>query len=125
MKLSDWADKQGVAYNTAWRWFRDDKLPVPSTQLETGTILVHPEQNNPTRTILYTGNEQSSLDRLRDFAASNGWPVDGEAASREELHGVLSDPDVKRIIVESPPFDVSLISSALGAHGSEIIVVDT
>ena len=42
MKLSAWAKQQGVTYVTAWRWFRDGKLPVKSTQLDTGTILVEP-----------------------------------------------------------------------------------
>ena len=28
MKLSAWAKKQGISYRTAWRWFRDGRLPV-------------------------------------------------------------------------------------------------
>lgn len=43
MKLSDWAEKQGITYKTAWRWFKSGRMPVPCTQTETGTILVHTE----------------------------------------------------------------------------------
>jgi predicted site-specific integrase-resolvase len=28
MKLVDWAEKQGIAYMTAWRWFKQGKMPV-------------------------------------------------------------------------------------------------
>jgi hypothetical protein len=40
MKLSDWADKQGIAYLTAYRWFKSNKLPVPAYQSDSGTIIV-------------------------------------------------------------------------------------
>ncbi|MER5916469.1 IS607 family transposase, partial [Streptomyces sp. NPDC001982] len=28
MKLSEWARRQGVSYQTAWRWVKDGKMPV-------------------------------------------------------------------------------------------------
>lgn len=41
IKLSDWASKNGVNYQTAYRWFKAGKLPVSRyIQTETGTILV-------------------------------------------------------------------------------------
>jgi predicted site-specific integrase-resolvase len=40
MKLSEWAKQQGLTYKTAWRMFREGKLPVPAEQLSTGTIVV-------------------------------------------------------------------------------------
>jgi len=45
MKLADWARKQGIDYKTAYRWFRAGILPVPATQLPTGTILVEAEES--------------------------------------------------------------------------------
>src|SRR4030095_926024 len=42
MRLKGWAAQQGVHYQTAWKWFRDGKLPVPALQTPSGTILVHP-----------------------------------------------------------------------------------
>lgn len=44
MKLSDWARKQGIAYLTAYRWFKDNKLPVKAYQTESGTIIVEDEE---------------------------------------------------------------------------------
>jgi predicted site-specific integrase-resolvase len=43
MKLSDWAEQQGITYKTAWRWFKTGRLPVPCTQTPTGTVIVHVE----------------------------------------------------------------------------------
>lgn len=40
MKLSKWAELEGIHYQTAWRWFLDGRLSVPSTQTPSGTILV-------------------------------------------------------------------------------------
>jgi putative resolvase len=38
--LREWAAREGVHCQTAWRWWRDEKLPVPARQTATGTILV-------------------------------------------------------------------------------------
>lgn len=43
MKLKEWADKTGVAYLTAYRWFKSGKFPVPAYQTESGTIIVEDE----------------------------------------------------------------------------------
>jgi putative resolvase len=40
MRLRQCAAREGVHYQTAWRWWRDGKLPVPARQTATGTILV-------------------------------------------------------------------------------------
>ena len=40
VKLRQWAAREGVHYQTAWRWWRDGKLPVPARQTAAGTILV-------------------------------------------------------------------------------------
>ena len=40
MKLSIWAKKQGISYRTAWRWFKEGKLPVSAEQTPSGTILI-------------------------------------------------------------------------------------
>src|ERR687888_445602 len=42
MRLKQWAAQQGIHYQTAWKWFRDGKLPVPALQTPSGTILVQP-----------------------------------------------------------------------------------
>lgn len=41
MKLKDWADKQGIAYLTAWRWFKaGDPRLANAYQSDSGTIIV-------------------------------------------------------------------------------------
>lgn len=44
MKLSKWAKKVGLTYDTAYNLFRSGKLPVKSIQLDSGTILI--EENS-------------------------------------------------------------------------------
>lgn len=46
MKLKDWADKQGISYLTAWRWFKaGDARLVGAYQSDSGTIIV-PDGND-------------------------------------------------------------------------------
>jgi hypothetical protein len=45
MKLADWARKQGIAYLTAYRWFKDGKLPVKAYQSDSGTIIVEDDDD--------------------------------------------------------------------------------
>ncbi|MEV4808148.1 recombinase family protein [Nonomuraea sp. NPDC049421] len=40
MKLSGWARRNGVHYQTAWQWAREGKLPVLVTRTATGRYLV-------------------------------------------------------------------------------------
>lgn len=39
MKLSKWAEKQGICYLTAYRWFKAGKI-LNAKQYESGTIMV-------------------------------------------------------------------------------------
>jgi hypothetical protein len=43
MKLKDWADKTGIKYLTAYRWFKAGTLPVEAYQTSSGTIIVQDE----------------------------------------------------------------------------------
>ncbi|MEA2504524.1 MAG: putative resolvase, partial [Actinomycetota bacterium] len=53
MRLRDWAEAQGIHYQTAWTWVRDDKMPVAFSRTPTGTILVEvPEQSTSGRTVV-------------------------------------------------------------------------
>ena len=42
MKLSKWAKNHGIAYQTAWRMFKNGQV-AGAFQLPTGTIIVKPE----------------------------------------------------------------------------------
>lgn len=47
MKLKEWAEKQGIAYLTAWRWFKaGDPRLANAYQSDSGTIIVA-EDSNP------------------------------------------------------------------------------
>jgi len=75
MKLSVWAELQGISYKTAWRMWKDGRLPVPAEQLPTGTVVVHAERR-PQGVALYargsSGDQKADLDRqlarLTEFA---------------------------------------------------------
>ena len=53
MKLSEWAKLQGISYKTAWRMWRDGRLPVPAEQMATGTVIIHPPVNTANGVALY------------------------------------------------------------------------
>ncbi|MBM0238470.1 recombinase family protein [Micromonospora sp. ATA32] len=40
MKLAEWARRNGVHPQTAYRWFREGTMPVPARRLPSGTIMV-------------------------------------------------------------------------------------
>jgi predicted site-specific integrase-resolvase len=64
MRLKEWAQKQGVSYKTAWRWFHAGTLPVQAEQHPGGTIIVHEGGNQTTEQVaLYarvSGSDQKS-----------------------------------------------------------------
>jgi hypothetical protein len=41
MRLKEWSDKMGINYQTAYRWFKNDRFPVPAYQTDSGTIIVN------------------------------------------------------------------------------------
>jgi len=67
MKLSGWAKANGLTYKTAWRMWRDGRLPIPAEQLPTGTVIVHPPQTVAVEAVaLYA--RVSSADQKGDYA---------------------------------------------------------
>lgn len=61
MKLKDWANQQGVHYQTAWRWARNGKMPVPVTKTETGQYLVQVEAAGPGRPVAATSSWSTTV----------------------------------------------------------------
>ena len=116
MKLSAWAKKNGLTYRTAWRLFKTNQLPLPATQLKTGTILVHELPVDFTiRVALYArvsshyqkADAERQLERLRTFAATQGLPVakeileigSGLNGRRKQILKLLADPTLTMIVV--------------------------
>jgi hypothetical protein len=61
MKLKDWADKQGISYLTAWRWFtaKDPRLAT-AYQSQSGTIIV-PDEEVETPEPVMLGNTSNDI----------------------------------------------------------------
>lgn len=145
MKLSEWAARNGVHYQTAWRWARDGTMPVPVTRTPTGLWLVHDE--NPTETgravaycrISSTG-QKADLDRqvarVVQAATDQGIPVtevvteigSGLNGRRRKLHRLLADAEATTIVVEHRDrlarFGVQHLESALTATGRRLLVLE-
>jgi putative resolvase len=43
VNLTQWARSQGIHPQTAYRWFREDRLPVPAVRVNSRTVLVAPD----------------------------------------------------------------------------------
>jgi len=144
MKLSIWAKQQGISYQTAWNWFKNNNLPIPFEQLENGTILVFPEKKqNNLKTYIYSrvssNNKKDDLNRQAnrciDFCNSKGYEIEKvikEVASgmndkRKKLLDLFEKPP-KRIIVEHKDrltrFGFSYIEKLSTQMGFEIIVIN-
>ncbi len=76
MKLKDWADKTGIKYLTAYRWFKAGKLPVPAYQSESGTIIVQDDAENPSEQAMAGNSGQNDamslfLKKTVEFSKNN------------------------------------------------------
>jgi len=147
MRLSEWAKREGVHYQTAWRWFRDGQLPVPAIRTPTGMILVEVPQAStaPAKSVavyarVSAHDQRSDLDRqvarLTEWATGSGMTVDsvvtevgsGMNGRRRKLARLLSDASVGTIVVEHRDrlarFGVEHLEAALSAQGRKVVVVD-
>jgi putative resolvase len=145
VKLAEWAQRQGISYTTAWRWTKDDRMPVPWRKTLSGTILVDaPSEAKPARVALYarvsSHDQRADLDRqlarLASYAAEHELLVVATAAEvgsglngkRRKLLALLSDTTVCAIIVEHRDrcarFGSEYLEAALAASGRRLIVVD-
>ena len=76
MKLKDWAEKQGIAYLTAWRWFKaGDPRLVNAYQSSSGTIIV-PDEADFLEQPMTNGNQAIDvmslfLKKTVEFSKSN------------------------------------------------------
>jgi putative resolvase len=145
MKLHDWARKQGISYMTAWRWFRDGRLPVEAERMPSGTIIVKDSGGGTaTGVALYarvsSSDRKTDLDgqvaRLIKHAQKQGWAVSqsvteigsGLNGHRPKLMKLLADRSIQIIIVEHRDrlmrFGSEYVESALKAQNRRLVVVD-
>lgn len=147
VNLAEWAEKNGIARVTAYRWFRDGKLPVPARKVG-GLILVDDvgddHRVDRVETVVYarvsSADQRDDLDRqvgrVTAWATSQDLVVDrvvtevGSALNghRRKFLGLLRDPSVGRIVVEHRDrfcrFGSEYVEAALAAQGRELVVVD-
>jgi putative resolvase len=144
MKLSEWAERQGIHYMTAWRWWKADKLPVPAYQSPSGSIIVELPDSPPGRVVIYarvsSHDQRLDLDRqiarVARWATQEGLQVAQVAAEvgaglngkRAKLRRLLADPQATTIVVEHRDrlarFGVEYLAAALAAQGRRIVVVE-
>ena len=145
MKLAEWARANGVHPQTAYRWFREDRMPVPARRLESGTIWVDAAPAGESgRVVVYarvsSHDQRQDLDRqvarLTDWATANGHLVgevvtevgSGLNGKRAKLRHILSDPSASVVVVEHRDrlarFGAGHLEAALSAHGRKVVVAD-
>lgn len=118
MRLSEYAKEIGVCYMTAYRWYKEGKIPEAYTT-PTGKVHVKEvgkEGNGAKKTVVYCrvsssqnkANLETQAERVSAYCAAKGWAVSevvkevgsGLDDTRKGLIRVLSDPSVSRIVVE-------------------------
>jgi predicted site-specific integrase-resolvase len=147
MNLAAWAERNGVARVSAYRWFRAGLLPVPARKVGRLILVDDPtaETGRRGRTAVYA--RVSSADRKADLdrqvAGVSAWattqqiPVDkvvtevGSALNghRRKFLALLRDPSMGRIVVEHRDrfcrFGAEYVRAALAGQGRELIVIDS
>ncbi len=145
MNLKEWAKREGVHPVTAYRWFREGKLPVPARRVG-GLILVEqPADRGPAETVVVyarvsSADQKADLDRqvarVTTWATGQHLTVSrvvtevGSALNgrRKKFLGLLRDPAVSTIVVEHRDrfarFGAEYVEAALTAQGRRLLVVD-
>ena len=144
MKLSHWAEKQGISYKTAWRMFKNKLLPN-ATQLPTGTIIINelvPISNNVAIYARISSSENkdnldSQAERLKLYCMAKGYKItniikeiaSGLNDSRPKLEKLLLDETITIIVVEHKDrlarFGFNYINKLLEKQNRKIEVVNT
>lgn len=144
MKLSHWAKQQGISYTTAWRMWRDGRLPVPAEQLATGTVIIHSPVNEVNGVALYarvfSADQKADLDRqlarLTEFAIEQKFFIvdavkevgSGLNGHRKGMMRLLRNPEAKMIVVEHRDrlmrFGFEYVESALAAQNRKVVVIE-
>jgi putative resolvase len=148
--LGRWAKRCGISYRTAWRWFRDNRLPedVVAEQMPTGTILVRDGRipkglEQAEEAVIYARinpRQEPSLlheqiESCRAFCLARGWVI--TRIVREVAPGVgpqriklarLIEQRTPRLVVASPSvlsrFDFRFYEALWQNMDNELIVVD-
>lgn len=143
MKLKEYADKVGVKYITAFRWYKAGK--IKGYQMDTGTIIItEHDERNPLKVAVYArvsssdnkSNLDSQADRLTAYCAAKGYQIakvikeigSGINDNRQKLIELLNDESITLIVVEHKDrltrFGFNYIETLLGKQGRKIEVIN-
>ncbi len=145
MKLSDYADKMGVSYRTAWNWWKSGHLN--GTQLPSGTIVIEEPLASHTHVehiAIYArvsstenrSNLDSQAERLIAYCTAKGYQIQqvvkevgsGVNDSRPKFLKLLADPQITRIVVEhkdrATRFGFRYFETLLDQQGRSLEVVN-
>lgn len=130
MNLAVWAERNGVAWVIAYRWFRAGLLPVPAQRVGRLILVNDPAVEDQrsdldrrvARVTAWATSQHLSVDKV---VAEGGWALNGH---RRKFFALLGDPVVTRIVVEHRDrfcwFGSEYVEAALVAQGRELVVVD-
>lgn len=117
MKLSEYARRNSISYQTAWHHFKEGLIPN-ARQLPSGTVVVDEikEYTKPEYTIVYArvsssenrSNLETQAERLSQYCTYKGWTVNEvvkECASglndnRPKLSKILTERKATRLVIE-------------------------
>ncbi|MFL5665118.1 MAG: IS607 family transposase [Ktedonobacteraceae bacterium] len=149
MKLSSYAKKLGIHYNTAYRLFKRGQ--IPGYQLPTGTVIIEEPGDQtekralrPQLVAVYARvsstenkkNLDTQAERLITWCHAQGWSVgkvvtecgSGINDQRPQFLALLSNRDIQRIVVEQKDravrFGVAYIQTLLAMQDRELVIVN-
>jgi putative resolvase len=147
MKLSDYANKMGVRYETAWRWYREGKIQGRRIGPRTIIITEDQEEARPRtseRVAIYARvssaenkpNLDAQAERLVAYCAAKGYQVSkvvkevgsGVNDSRPKFLALLEDQTITRVVVEHKDrftrFGFRALETVLNRQGRALEVVN-
>lgn len=147
MKLSDYAQKLGVCYRTAWNHFKQGLIPG-AYQLPTGTVIVpdkdEPKLNQDTVAAVYCrvsssenkDNLESQCNRVTQYCTARGYRIartvketgSGVNDQRKQFLSLIKDSAIDVIVVEhrdrSTRFGFNYVQELLKSCGRRIEVIN-
>jgi predicted site-specific integrase-resolvase len=145
MKLSTWAKEIGITYNAAWKMYKAGKIPHPTWQLPTGTIIVEPNPKSTHHHVAIYARVSShdqkpdlirQVARLRDYCAQQGLIINKEITEigsglngkRKKLLRLLTNKTIALIVVEHRDrltrFGFEYLEASLHAMNRKILVIN-
>ena len=118
MKLSEYAKRNSITYQTAWTHFKQGKIPN-ARQLPSGTVVIDENKINsekPEYIVVYTrvsssenkDNLETQCERICNFCSAKGWKVNeivkeyasGLNDERPKLSKIFSERKATKIVIE-------------------------